>query len=217
MKPLDFYETVAIVCPGIVFLLGLYWFCPSLVNVQGTSQLFDISIGAIALSLIVAFICGHYIQIVAKVWETPFWWIQGGLPSSWIKKDGRLFSKDICQNIKNNLKKDNFEIGNKTDWKALNSFLKNSVDDSSKRVYAFNSQYGMFRGITCSFMCLAVLVLYQKVRETDVSMDRLYFCLFFIIMGLFRMRHFGVCYARELYIQYLTTKHNNITTSAHKG
>lgn len=206
MKPLDFYETVAIVCPGVVFLLGLYWFCPAIVNLQETSQLFDISLGSVALYLVIAFICGHFIQAIAKIWEWLFWAVQGGMPTTWMKKDGRLISKSVYQQIKNCLKKDKFELNEDTDWSALHIFLKNSINDSSKRIYIFNSQYGMFRGISCSCLCLALLILFQNIKQINVSWNNFVFCILLIILGVFRMRYFAVCYAKELYMQYLTSK-----------
>ena len=202
MKSFDFYEIVALICPGMVLLLGGYCFCPHIFNLQATPKLFDISLGAAALQLIIAFVLGHYIQFVGRQLEKCFWCVRG-MPTTWLKKEGKLFSGKKYEDLVKYLAEEGFDFTKAIDNTSLHSFLRNRIDDSNRKIYIFNSQYGMFRGLSCVWIILALLTSLEKYRFEYGSWNMALMCILLSIFSLIRMNNFGVYYAKELYCKYL--------------
>lgn len=202
MKSFDFYEIVALICPGVILLLGIYCFCPHIVCIPENTKIFDISIGAAALQLIVALVLGHYVQFVGRQLERIFW-IKRGMPTTWLKENGKLFSGSQYTDLVKYLGYDGFDFSKKIDNKALHSFVKNKIDDSNRQLYIFNSQYGMFRGLSCVWIILIILQLLEKYYYNHGSWMTIGLCVLLMIFSLVRMNNFGVYYARDLYSKYL--------------
>ena len=202
MKSFDFYEIVALICPGIILLLGIYCFCPHIVCMPGTPKIFDLSLGAAALQLILALVLGHYVQFLGRQLEKVFW-IRRGMPTTWLKKEGALFSGQQYADLIKYLGLDGFDFSKDIDNKALNSFLRNKIDDSNNLVYIFNSQYGMFRGLSCVWIMLIILMSVEMFCYDHGSGLMIWLCVLLMIFSLIRMENFGVYYAKNLYSKYL--------------
>ena len=202
MKSFDFYEIVALICPGIILLLGVYCFCPHVIYIPGTPKFFDISIGAAALQFIIALVLGHYVQFLGRQLEKVFW-IKRGMPTTWLKKEGNLFSGQQYEDLIKYLGLDGFDFSKDIDNKALHSFLRNKIDDSNRQLYIFNSQYGMFRGLSCVWVILIILISVEKYCYDHGSGATIWLCVLLEIFSLIRMNNFGVYYARDLYSKYL--------------
>lgn len=201
MKNFDFYELVAVLCPGVMLGIGVFYLYP---NLHNNFDLFkDISFGGTALGLIVAYILGQYIQFCGALFQDIFWCFFGGMPTTWINTEGKLFHGKQYENLIQHLTLDNHPISGQTDFKGLHSWLKNKIDDSNRKVYIVNSQYGMFRGLSCVWLALAIMVFVQfQFREYNYWLQ-LAICIILAVVSMTRMKSFGEYYAREIYGKYL--------------
>ncbi len=82
----------------------------------------------------------------------------------------------------------------------------------STRADAFNRTYGLLRGLTAAFVLLAVVAAVHTNSPIEVGngmkVCSLYISLFLLACGVgafYRMTHFGLTYARELFVQFLQT------------
>lgn len=81
------------------------------------------------------------------------------------------------------------------------------------RIDIFNGNYGMFRGISSSILTILVISFIDNEQQPLV----LYLVLVIsFLLSLYRMHRFGIHYARELYIQFLTINVDN-TKKRKKG
>lgn len=128
MDKINVYEYSGIVCPGVVFLLGLGWLFPDHIDLDLVKE---VTIGAFALFVIVSFCAGNLVQAVANILEDVFW-----SPHKYTKK---VF------------KEKNITVSPKEVYALINT--KGNIN----RVDVFNKQYGFMRGLFVGFLVLACI------------------------------------------------------------
>lgn len=201
MKSFDFYEIVAVLCPGVILVIGVFYLYP---NLHSNFDLFkDVSLGGTALGLIVAYTLGQYIQFCGAHFQKFFWSFWGGMPTTWIVTEGKLLRGKQYDELLRHLALDDYPIIAQTDFDGLRSWLVNKIDDTNRKVYITNSQYGMFRGLSCVWLALAIMVFVQfQFREYNYWFQ-LATCIILAVVSMVRMKSFGEYYAREIYGKYL--------------
>jgi hypothetical protein len=80
-KSFDAYEVIGVIIPGTVVALLLMMEWPPFRTLASEKGL---SIGALGLFVLVAFVLGQLIQAVGNVME-PIIWFRTGLPTNWVK------------------------------------------------------------------------------------------------------------------------------------
>jgi hypothetical protein len=210
MKKFDFYEFAGVLCPGAVVVFGLSKIYPTLAPLISKQE--GASIGDLGFFVILSYIAGHLVQAVGNVFEKFWWMCWGGLPSNWLRSTReRLLTKEQKEHLR--LK---FEKLTGTHIKPISDLRKKEWFVITRRMYAivshagrsgridiFNGNYGMFRGIGAAMFVLIAASLvevgWQHPRRYAILGGAL-------ILALLRMHRFGVHYARELFVQFLTTE-----------
>jgi len=210
MKKFDFYEFAAILCPGALLVLALARLMPQLAFLANKDSY---SFGDLGIFVILSYIAGELVQalgdVIAKVW----WKFWCGLPTDWVRSGKReLLAPQQAAQLPAKL----LELTGITAPHGVTRFSQDDWYGITRQVYAvilharrssrvdiFNAYYGMFRGLTASLL----LVIVASVIERGCLHPRLYALLIgAFILALFRMHRFGVNYARELFVQFLTTQ-----------
>jgi len=219
MRKFDFYEFTGIILPGIVLLIGLVFILP---GGRDIGRLDTISAGGLGLLLILAYAAGQLLQTLGNGLEQLFWRAQKGMPTDWIwngradflarqqvarlpKKLAVLLGADDPVDL---------EVLNRREWSATVRQVYAAVGGAgrSARVDTFNGNYGLHRGLAVSFLVLAVLQTFLVVlQKADGSFlpegharDVALLLILLAVAALYRMRRFGIHYARELFVQFLT-------------
>jgi len=210
MKKLDFYEFTGIVAPGAVAVYGLSRIHPE-VGLLLKDQ--SITVGELGLLLILAYVAGHIIQSFGNLLEKGWWFFFGGMPSDWPRTGKRqLLAASQMQVLPSRIRSvlklecsERLSDLSKNDWFAITRQIYSTVRlvDRTDRIDVFNGNYGMFRGIAASLL----LLLAVAIIDTQVHDARVYAVLgITALLAFFRMHRFGVQYARELFVQFLSIK-----------
>lgn len=154
----DPYEYIAIITPGAVVAAGVAFLWPearSLLAVEG------LSLGDLGLFIVASFIAGHLVQGVGNLVEWVLWTPFGGLPSRWIRREGRLVAPAQRLAFLERL-------STLTGAEALAEATSYQFDGLMRQVYArlaatgrtgridmFNRTYGLMRGLTSAFLLMA--------------------------------------------------------------
>ena len=170
MKELNFYEFVAVVIPGVLLVFGLFiLFYPS--QIQTLQTITSISIGGFGLGLILGYVAGQLLQAVGNWFEKGYWSLFGGMPTDWVRtgKKKLLASTQISrlEKIVRDLQDDeNLKLSELTShaWYSITREIdKSIVDKGSSKVYIFNANYGLNRGLTIVFIFLFVGIYLHKL------------------------------------------------------
>lgn len=201
------YDYIAVIAPGSVIVVGL----AVLYLYQGQ----DISkeqfgIGDLGIFLILAFVFGQLLQAIGNWLEEVFWKCNRSMPTNWvIQPDQSLLSDSQLDRLKQSVQQDfniSFPAISEKDWfnitREINTKIK--AANLTERVDTFNRNYGLMRGIAAAFLTLVVLIPLKDWTQWQTSIV----CLFFFAAALFRMKRFGIHYAREVFLSYLTLKAN---------
>jgi hypothetical protein len=187
VKQLTFYEQVGIIIPGALFLFGLLFFFPALRDLLAKDN-----------NLVAA--CGN-------AGETLLWGLVGGMPSDWVvKPDTNLISPQQRELVEKKLLSrlainvESIRGLDKKIWWPISRQLYSYVEKHGKldRIDTFNGNYGLNRGLASACLLLAFIGAYQNNWQACVLLAVL------TIAFAYRTYRFGVLYARELYLQFLT-------------
>lgn len=207
---LNIYEFSMLLLPGCVFLYGLSLLYPIFgFDIQNNNNL---SIGNLGLFLILSYILGHLIQGLGNIIE----WIYGktfGGPTDWIRSGkGYILSEVQIKNLNKQLmQKLGLSFANKSadirkfdrkTWGSITLQIYAAVRHAkaNERVEIFNSNYGLFRGLSVSLILLAITV-YIRFGARQLIVSAILIGL--TIISLYRMHRFSKHYARELFTQFL--------------
>ena len=163
--------------------------------------------------------CTGFGNGIEKVW----WRFCGGMPTDWLRTGKRHLIADAQRNqvqvhLSQMLKKSGFELSNSIDSKQWYSITRQiyavvSAAKRSARVDTFNGNYGLCRGIIASVFVLLIFVGFVRFCEWRTEL-----ALFVIFaLALYRMHHFGVLYARELFVQFIAINLVDDMQSGGKG
>lgn len=206
-KEFDFYEFVGVILPGTLVVFFGAVFSPTFKTVLLSGK-FDL--GELGIFVLLAYIAGHLVQAVSNIWEPLFWKVQGGLPTSWVREEDQeiisvpqveAMKKLIPAKLKLDLPSKLSEIPANR-WRSITAQMYAAVDGASrsKRIDMFNGNFGLLRGIASAFLLLEIAAVYLHLQPLKKILGGVFVlqCL-----ALYRMRRFGVFYARELFVQFL--------------
>lgn len=217
MKKLTFYEQVGIVIPGAVFLFGLLFYFPALKQLLAKD---GVSVGQLGIFLLLAYAAGHLIAALGNVGENILWRLSGGMPSDWVIKEETtllspqqrdLLTKKIFTRL--GIVVETIRGLDRKVWWPISRQLYADISKNGKRerIDTFNGNYGLNRGLAAACVLLACIALSQADWAAAV--------LLFALGGVYAYRayRFGVHYARELYIQFLTIAETRQKTERKKA
>jgi hypothetical protein len=201
----DAYDYVGVIAPGSVAILAAGVIYPDLRLVNIGSET---SIGGLGLFLIMSFVAGHLLQSIGSLIGNALWWPFGGLPTQWVLKvDQSLIAEDQATALFARVAtlRPNFDRASANapyEWIPLARELYSHVQSAkrSDRIDTFNRTYGLMRGIAAGFLIAAILTCVQYPGEW---WPVLVMC-FCAGLALYRTYHFGVLYARELLVTFVT-------------
>jgi hypothetical protein len=214
----DQYEFIGLIIPGAIFIFGLAVILGSYSLISAVKE---ISVGGLGLLAILAYVTGHLIAIVGGLIQI-IWWAVRGMPTDRIiwgsSKDFdagamKLLKEKIHALLHDEVKLPNRDMPRKESF-ALTRRIYAAVAAAgrSTRADAFNRTYGLLRGLTAAFVLLAVVAALRTSSPIDVGngmkVCSLYISLFLLACGggvFYRMTHFGLAYATELFVQFLQT------------
>ena len=206
-REFDFYEFAGVILPGtmVIFFIAIFSQTFKSVLIGGK---FDL--GELGIFVLLAYIAGHLVQAVGNIWEPVFWKLQGGIPTSWVRNDDQelisvqqvaLMKKLIPERLKLDLP---FQLSQipASRWRSITAQMYAAVQGASrsKRIDAFNGNYGLMRGIASGFLLIGIAAIYLHLHPLLKILSAVFVlqCL-----AVFRMRRFGLSYARELFVQFV--------------
>jgi len=190
-KEFSFYEFTGIIVPSTIFLYSI----KLIVEFVYKKHFFDFGkIGETAVFVVICYGFGHILQSVGNIFESLLWYVYKGMPTKWLTNQNRfgktLFETPLNQKIADKVKQ-KFGVGI-TDYGRLTNnyiFQKNMT----ARVDIFNGNYSLFRGLSVSFLLIAVLCAYY-FNWTITLISIIPF-----ILSLLRMIRFAKYYATEVF------------------
>jgi len=205
-KDFSFYEFTGVLLPGSTLLFGVIWLFPEAKDVLLGK---DLSLGALGLFVIAAYLSGHLIQSLGNGLESTAWWFTGK-PTHWISWKKPPFLSDTQHDalpamLKTQLgdRSKNLKELSKRDTNAIRGQLYSKLkkDGRTGRIDIINGNYGMFRGIAAAALVIATTTLF--VNGSLKPWANTYIALSVFFLASYRCYRFGVHYASELYWQSL--------------
>lgn len=206
MKQFEFYELTAIIVPGTLFIIGISLVSP---EIAVYFQKPTFGIGDWGILVIIAYGIGHLIQGVGNFLEDVYWTILGGKPTDWIRTNKHyLLSDGLRLELESCLSKELEKEGTqkisalkKDAWESIVNLINNRVKNSDyyQRVYKFNGNYGLMRGIAASVLILICITL---LSSPTIKKETIYLVVVFAL-SIWRMHRFGNYFARELFVSYI--------------
>jgi hypothetical protein len=211
MKDFSFYDQMGNLIPGSVLLMGLLVMFPHFKD--GFSS-HDISVGALGLFLIVAYVLGHLLSFGTWIVETIMWWPFGGKPSSWIAgksdawlfkdKKGWLLKPDVVDEVQGKLKARlgldvSIKDAEQKDWQRYFGAIYSDAfaNQQGDRITVFNAMYNMSGGIAIALIILAVLCGWRGIADWPWGLA----AAAAVFIG--RMASFGLHFAKEVYYVFI--------------
>lgn len=214
-KGFDQYEYVAVIVPGLAFLLGLSLAMPG--RLPWTFDK-DLSIGAFGIFLIAAYVVGQVLRAIGDVVERYFWRWCGGQPTEWVTNKAHTLlddaqEKDLAKKVQSLLgataaiNLSDYQ-SKPAEWQAITRriYAKVSQAGHADRIDVFNRTLGMMNGVTIAFLAIGSLFAAKSCRAgVFLSETTLLSALAFIAAAftLHRFYAFGTYYGRELFVQFL--------------
>ena len=193
MRNFDYYEFTGDLLPGVILLLGLGQIPEAFVRAP---YLVPDATGEFGLYLVLAYVAGHFVQVIGQILERWFWVVMRGLPTD------KPYDKRADPKYK-----PTYELtlrltgegtsSDKGDWGRRISILRSAANRTTgaNRLNIFNGTYGMFRG----FLTVGLIGL-SLAWAADYEAGWAYlFVGIFTVAAAWRMRHFGHRYATELF------------------
>lgn len=196
---LTFYDTIAIVLPGTLTLVGI-------------SVLFDVGPlrpllipqdgGALVAHVLLAYLAGQLLQAIGNGLEAVYWSFWRGKPTAWPlsrpKSNSFPSAVQTVSDLLNLKPPDPQQADAAVTWRHMLSAARAAIyaDGLAGRLQVFNSTYGMLRGVLAAFLVLA------GIGWASPTFQPLYYYLFILLLAslaTFRMHHFALLYATEFF------------------
>ena len=198
-KLFDAYETAALVVPGASVLLGIALVSPEMIPKAAATE---VSLGALGLFAIASFCAGHIIQAPANAIEE-LGWRRWGRPTERMRNQGcGLADAQIARipaRLSEALSMDIEPGADAKQWRAVTAQIATylSASGRSARLDKFNSNYGLFRGLT---VALAIVTIVAVLKHEWINAGG---AMVFCWASRYRMKRFSGHYARELWLSFL--------------
>jgi hypothetical protein len=216
VKKPTFYEQVGIIIPGAVLLFGLIIFIPTL---RDFIMKDGVTVGQLGIFLLLSYAAGNLVAALGNVGENLMWRVAGGMPSEWIiKSETTLISPQQSELIEKKIRtRLGVVIGSlrgldRKVWWPISRQIYSDVQrhGSPDRIDTFNGNYGLNRGLAAACLILACVAATQQSWPACGSL------LAITTVYAYRAYRFGVHYARELYLQFLTISDTAAATKVRK-
>lgn len=198
----DPYEYIAIITPGSVVAAGVALLWPearALLAVEG------VSLGDLGLFLVAAFVAGHLVQGLGNLAEFILWAPFGGLPSRWLRREGRLVApaqrttflervSTLCA-----VEAPQDLPGHQFDGLIRQAYARLAAVGRTGRIDMFNRTYGLMRGLTAAFLLMAVWFLVARWPDPQYALVALGGAL----IAALRAWRFARYYSREIVVELL--------------
>lgn len=213
MKQFDYYEFTAILVPGAAFLMSLGFIFP---DELGEKYLEGASLGDLGIFVIASYVAGHILQAFGNIYERIVWKIAGGQPTEWIlNNENGLLSSQQTKTLKDKIQSDlKIQFDDQTRvvmplTRQVYIYLKRQ--QRTARVDIFNANYGLNRALAAAVWAATLLTLPLISEEWPLTI------VLGAVAGLltYRMYDFGICYARELYLEFLVGAENTSVREQH--
>jgi hypothetical protein len=202
------YEFAGIIAPGAVTIFGLSRIYPEIGLLIQDNK---ISFGEFGLLLILAYVIGHLIQTLGNLVETVWWGCWRGWPSDWPRSHAHsLLAPQQLSILPAKIRAalnldcpDDVSTLDRKHWFSITRQIYAAVKKAgqAERIDVFNATYGLFRGTVSALIVIAAAAIFGKSSQALLLSIG---CLVGIGLGFFRMHRFGVHYARELFVQFLS-------------
>lgn len=208
-----FYDFVAAVIPGSIFLVGSSIFFD--VGVM-SDLLIPKEFGSLGVHLILAYATGQLLQVVGNWLEHLYWKKWKGMPTEWpITRGDNPTYPAIIKAVFSLCHQDLEKIDPKerlAHWQMDICSIRSNIlaNNSQGRIQVFNSLYGMFRGLFISFLLL-VIIYVAVYRSISLPIG---LSMVFMGLSLFNAHKFAKYYATELFSTILWIKNNQPVTCA---
>lgn len=200
----DFYELTGNILPGTVVLIGIAALFPEL---EQFHFLLPESIGSVFLFVMLAYIIGHLLQGIGNIFEYAYWKLWRGRPTDWPvtrpRKDDFAGFAWVQKNLPSSSQKD-FTKADLDWWRTRIREVQTLIVSAGhcRRLDVFNGNYLLFRGLLAGEAVIGGLWLASTGPELCNFFQVLKACVILVVivgLTLYRMHHFAVHYARELF------------------
>lgn len=217
MKPFNLYDLLGILAPGTIVVVGLVTLFPAQAGFLSSKEL---SIGGLGVIAILAYVIGGLLAGIGNAIEKLFYkccrgtptdrlrdTAKGGIPQVELKQLGvRLTTEGIIASDE--------QIADMATvrWHGVMRQMHSFLDGRGRtgRIEIFNSQYGMYRGVSAAMFVLSVAAITaQGVTNAWPLIATFVFC---GGLAVFRMNRFGRYYATELLRQFIQCPKNAAET-----
>jgi hypothetical protein len=198
---LDTYEYVGVVVPGTIpVLVGAYLFP----DIRSLATLGGIELGTLGLFIIISFIAGHFVHIVAKFFE----WLEDlcgvGLKDIPFSKN-RGGVSDIQWNRFVAACEHRLRVhSNQFSKRNFNGFRIEIVSllgvEHTKRMEIFNRTYGLLRGLSAGFFLSCILYIFFS---DGASLQNVFILLCAASLMYIRKRQFANLYFQDLVASFV--------------
>ncbi len=221
LRSFSMYEFVAVIVPGAILVLGL-WFVPQLRDLLSGEQ--DTSgLTATAVYLLLSYAAGHVAQAGGNLIEAAYWKMWGGPPIDWVRSECRyLISSQQKTAVENAIRYliPNRSAGlkgvSKNDWQALKRELNVMLSERGFLEYQdlMNANYHLCRALPVSCIALGFAMGFASVLTCAQGMLLGSICIAVVAASLWRMHRYGEHAAREFYIKLIRMHAINCAQSA---
>lgn len=200
-KAFDPYDVIALITPGAVLTLYLMAIPSPLREILGES---GVSLGEFGVFLIVAYVIGYLVQALGNFLE-PVVWCGRTLPTDWVSRSSQslLSSAQLATLTKSvgamegtERALDDYPI---EEWRAVTrrAYLRIKAAGNSDKADTHNRGYGMCRGLTASFLVVALGFVANSAWPEAAGSTLL------MLAAGYRMRRMGRRYAEALWLAFI--------------
>lgn len=203
----DYYELRGVLTPGATVLLFVLVLFPSELPALKPNEL---SVGEFGILLLGSYIAGHLLQAIANQFEDLYWKrLRGGWPSDWVRSNKKILIAPVQREALSGalhsvlrLTIEPTEKLSERDWQGITNQMRASVQAANRdrRLEVFNSNYGLFRGMSLALLLdLSLVVLNHGLGQLTLLAG----LVVAVGLSLARMDRFSIHYSRELFAQFL--------------
>ena len=209
-KEYSFYEFVAIIVPGALFLFSIN----TLISINYPKYIIEYTkIGGSFIFILLSYGAGHLIQSFGNFFESIVWGILKKKPTDWIFNKNifnrYLFDKRLNEKLQLQLKS---KFGDSHSNIGQVTYIFLFEKGKTSRIDIFNGNYSLYRGLSVTFLLLLT------VSYNLVTIKIILILLAAFFLSTIRMYRFANYYAKEIFLTFMIISESsnpNHTNPAH--
>lgn len=223
MRQFDLHEFLGYITPGMLLILGIRCLLP---DAEKVLPLNSLSLGEFGVGVVLAYAGGQLLQSIGIIVEKCWWWFWGGMPSDWVRTGKHeLITVAQLTQVESGVRR--LSGGNcitlasldQKQWYRVTRQICAAISGAgrSRRIDIFNGHYGLCRGLVSCLVVLLILCVGSAVsgaifpQTSALSVERsllngwsgILIAGALLIPSVHQMHHFGVLYAREVFVQFI--------------